>query len=315
MFKKFKQLPDKLLRQLITDFYSADVVCDAKNTLLTYMEQLDLTKWSKPSRRRKDSVDKTGSKLKMEIDDILQLLVYIDDQNLYGKLPTFVKANPDNLPTAKLSEGDLQCVINKLTGISSTISSFNDLLLNSSNIFTAGVVTQLEHRLKTLTDSSAETGLQDSLDVIRKQTSVLENGLVTEIVNRLEHRLFSLTAPLTRIQDSLDIVRKQTAVLDGSKQAANRSFLGAQSFNQQLCSQTNNNAAVLSNENLSLGSTAHNPHQSAPLASCSDEPTTDSDNNVFTAVAYNRKTKKSFTSEPNSKNMPNVSYAGALTAN
>jgi len=94
MFKKFKQLPDKLLRQLITDFYSADVVCDAKNTLLTYMEQLDLTKWSKPSRRRKDSVDKTGNKLKMEIDDILQMLVCIDDQNLYEKLPTFVAANP-----------------------------------------------------------------------------------------------------------------------------------------------------------------------------------------------------------------------------
>jgi len=90
MFKRFKQLPDKLFKQLITDFYSADNSCEAKNILLSYMEQLDLSKWTKHARRRKESVDKTGQKLKAETDDIVSMFLYIDENNLYDRMPTFL---------------------------------------------------------------------------------------------------------------------------------------------------------------------------------------------------------------------------------
>jgi len=137
MFKKFKQLPDKLFKQLFTDFYSADNICEAKNILLSYMEQLGLPKWTKPPHRKKESVDKTGQKLKAETDDIVSMLLYIDENNLYDRLPTFVAVNRDNLPSANLSEGDLQCVLNKLAAMSVTLTSFNNLLLNSADVFTS----------------------------------------------------------------------------------------------------------------------------------------------------------------------------------
>jgi len=69
VFTKFKQLPYTLFKQLISDFYPADTICEDKNILLSYMEQLDLSKWTKPLRRRKESVDKTGHNLKAETDD------------------------------------------------------------------------------------------------------------------------------------------------------------------------------------------------------------------------------------------------------
>jgi len=60
------------------------------------------------TKRRKDS---TGSgadtRLKSEIDDIISVLTYIDEKNLADRLPHFVAANPDMIPSSHWVSGDM----------------------------------------------------------------------------------------------------------------------------------------------------------------------------------------------------------------
>lgn len=316
LFKKFKQLPDKTLKQLITDFYTAEIICEAKNTLLNYMEQLDLTKWTKPTRRRKDSNDKTGSKLKMETEDVIAMLIYIDEYNIYSRLPTFVAADPDNLPSAKLTEGDLQCILNKLAGMSDTLSSFNNLLINSASTITADVVKKLEHRSATQFDTAIITRVQDSLDTILRQTDVTVNGFTVGAVAELGHRLGPILAStvIDKIQGSIDTVIKQTACLDTTNSATSRTSFLSHQYNRQPYSHTAGQSSV-NNECLSSGSTLNTQRQNDPIESCSGELSTNNDNNVFQDVGYNRKARKSINADPKIKNNPLVSYAATVNAN
>ena len=110
--KKYRQLPALTLKQVLSDFYSADTVAEAKDVLSSSVDNLNNNNWPKPAnRRRVNSKENAGAKQRQEIDDIYGILNYIDQNHLTSKLPMFVAADPDHLPSAKLTEGDLQCVI------------------------------------------------------------------------------------------------------------------------------------------------------------------------------------------------------------
>jgi len=245
------------------------------------------------------------------------MLIYIDEHKLYDKIPTFVAINPDNLPSAKLSEGDLQCILNKLTNISTTMTSFNGLLLNSANTFTVGVVAELEHRLVALNDTTVLTKLQDSIDVVQKQTAHLDSGFADGVIHELEHRLAPLSnsVALHKLQDSLDVVRRQTACLERSAfSAAQTSTILQPHSHQQSSSSYANNHTGSSQLNSNLVPVTHNTHRTMSIASCSGEPATVSDSNVFTDVINNRKGKASLINNSNI-NKQNVTYAGAVVSN
>jgi len=58
-------------------------------------------KWARPNMRRgKASVSMaTDDKTKKEIDDIIGVLTFMDENHLRDKLPRFVVENPDLLPS------------------------------------------------------------------------------------------------------------------------------------------------------------------------------------------------------------------------
>jgi len=66
----------------------------------------------RPPKRRKDSKDNVGNKLRQDVDDMLSTVTFIDENNVRPKLPTFVAADPDLLPSVKLTDGDLLCILN-----------------------------------------------------------------------------------------------------------------------------------------------------------------------------------------------------------
>ena len=128
MFKKYNQLNVKVLKQIITDFYDGNQVNAAKEMLFAAIESLNLSSWNKPPKRRKDSKENPMQKIKNEVDDLLAMVVFIDENAIHGDMPIFVAADPDAIPSPKLTEGDLQCMLAKMNGLPDDISQVHDSL-------------------------------------------------------------------------------------------------------------------------------------------------------------------------------------------
>ena len=61
--------------------------------------------------------------MRQDVEDLLSSLTFIDENNLKSKLPTFVAADPDMLPSIKLTDGDLVCVMNSLSNIDQSLNN------------------------------------------------------------------------------------------------------------------------------------------------------------------------------------------------
>jgi len=116
------------IKQVLIDFYDTGTISAAKQLFIPYVEALHIPNWTKPPTRRKDSKENPGNKLRIDVDNIISMIIAVDENKLMNKLPTFVAADPDLLPSAKLTEGDMQCVLHKLSNIS-------DQLLQMDTIF------------------------------------------------------------------------------------------------------------------------------------------------------------------------------------
>lgn len=131
---KLGKLDVKQLKTIIANFYSLDVVFDAKEALVNIMDSLGIGKWPRPNtRRRKDSTGGASDvKLKSEIDDIIGVLTYVDEQNLGDRLPCFVAANPDMIPSSNWVSGDMTGIMNKFTVVENEFRSINDYIQRST---------------------------------------------------------------------------------------------------------------------------------------------------------------------------------------
>jgi hypothetical protein len=123
---KFGRVSSKPLKSVINDFYSADEICAAKDILIEEVDQLNLDKWSKPARRRKDSITRTQN----EIDDIFNIIVMLDDAISMNRLPTFVSTDPDRMPSIKLTDGDLACLMMKVNSLEQNVIKIRDDITN-----------------------------------------------------------------------------------------------------------------------------------------------------------------------------------------
>jgi len=65
-----------------------------------------------------------GNKLKLDAEDILDILTFLDENKAIDKLPLFVALDPDLIPSPALSEGDLQCVLGKIANQSDDVEQF-----------------------------------------------------------------------------------------------------------------------------------------------------------------------------------------------
>lgn len=106
---KFGKLSNVRLSSILNDFYSSENISEAKKLLVTSIDSLGIETWVKPRNRIQNE-----NKSKIEITDILNAYAFADENMLLNKLPKFVAANVDNLPTTRLEEGDLRCVLNRL---------------------------------------------------------------------------------------------------------------------------------------------------------------------------------------------------------
>jgi hypothetical protein len=115
---KFGRYPIKQLKSLLFDFYPGELLAVAKETLYNAVTNLKIEGFPKTIvRRRRDSKESVDVKPRLDIDDLVSLMVFVDENKAQEQLPIFVAANPDLIPSLKVQDGDLAVVLHKLAAI------------------------------------------------------------------------------------------------------------------------------------------------------------------------------------------------------
>ncbi len=99
--KKFGNIPEKELKDIVREFYNVDVLILAKNILADDFKQYQPEGWTPPVAHR----DLPGRALK-EVDDIFAIFNLADQLLVLDKLPTYVAESPDRLPSIKWRDGE-----------------------------------------------------------------------------------------------------------------------------------------------------------------------------------------------------------------
>lgn len=107
---KFGKIALKSLKSALSDFYDVDVLSAAKLLLLKDVDGLNLLVKRPHIPQRRDG----DARLTREVEDIVSLFVYLDEQKAIDKLPRYVSGNPDNMPSVRLYEGDLNIIMSTL---------------------------------------------------------------------------------------------------------------------------------------------------------------------------------------------------------
>ena len=121
---KFATLSTKVLKTVITDFYDVDTLADAKARLMNDVNCLNLRQQLPhiPQRRGGDG------RLAHEVNDIVTVLTFVDENKIAGQLPKYVASSPDKMPSLRLFEGDLQVLMAIMQKLSDKVDSFGSAL-------------------------------------------------------------------------------------------------------------------------------------------------------------------------------------------
>jgi len=103
LVNKFGKVDVKSLKTALFHFCDADTLSSAKLQLMEHVDGLKLTSKRPHVPHRRDG----EGRLQNEVDDLLLLFAYLDEQKVLDKLPQFVAASPDSRPSLRLYEGDL----------------------------------------------------------------------------------------------------------------------------------------------------------------------------------------------------------------
>jgi hypothetical protein len=111
LVNKYNKVPLKSIKSIIMDFYSSKDIADSKSLLIKEFEKLGVKNPPRITRSHRDSMA-SGS---MDLDDIVSIITYLDENQLLKSIPAFVSSSPDNMPSVRLAEGDLDFLLKKLS--------------------------------------------------------------------------------------------------------------------------------------------------------------------------------------------------------
>ncbi len=111
------------------------MVVEAKDLLADSLVSMNLANWTRP-RRRNNSKEHPSAKLRGDIEDIVSMYTFIDENLLTARLPIYVAADPDLMPSAKLTEGDLQCLLLKLNSLTEKVDTLGETVFTSDKAIT-----------------------------------------------------------------------------------------------------------------------------------------------------------------------------------
>jgi len=121
---KFVKLPVKQLKSILSDFYTVEVLIEAKVRLLSDIESMKPPVQIPHVPRRRDG----DNRVAREVDDIVTSIQFADENNLLATLPIYVSGNPDLMPSARLFEGNLNIVMVMLEKMGHKVEEFGSTL-------------------------------------------------------------------------------------------------------------------------------------------------------------------------------------------
>lgn len=114
----YKRHPLKLLKSTISDYYDAESIAIAKDTIVSDIDNIKLENW-KPSTKRRGE-----NKAKQELDDIMTAISFVDENSSFNNLPRYVVENLDDVPVMRMERGELAILLAKLDKIEEGVSNF-----------------------------------------------------------------------------------------------------------------------------------------------------------------------------------------------
>ena len=160
IINKYSKVPQKMLKSLILDFYTANEIDRAKDLLLKDIDTLNLDSFPKINRHRRDSVGKATT----DLDDLLMAIAVMDERQLIGQLSTFVSVSPDRMPSVRLCEGDFGILWTKLSNMDKMMNTFND--------FCKVISEKMDINIEAL--KGIDT-LRCEIDVLKQMTTIFTN--------------------------------------------------------------------------------------------------------------------------------------------
>ena len=117
-------MPAKVIKSVLSDYYSTEAISGAKNQLMDDISRLDtdVILPHVPKRRYGDN------RIARETDDIFTLFTVLDEQKQLEKLPRYVAESPDNMPSVRLYEGDLATLMKLVERMNGRIRELDEKL-------------------------------------------------------------------------------------------------------------------------------------------------------------------------------------------
>jgi len=122
IFGKYGKMPMDSIRSVIVSFYDGAEILAAKELLSKYVGELKLDGAPRCVSRRK-----SDDKAKVDAEDILGLVSFVDERRTIDSLPKFVAANLERVPPLQSDVLDLCLAVNRIAVLE---SKMEQLMLN-----------------------------------------------------------------------------------------------------------------------------------------------------------------------------------------
>jgi len=123
---KFVNNDVKTIKAALSDFYTVDDLHVAKMRLVDDVDKLTVSTSVKhphiPHRRDGDD------RLRREVDDLMSIVSFVDEQKLFSQLPRYVSGSPDNMPSLRLYQGDMDIIMKLLHNLEHKVEEFGSAL-------------------------------------------------------------------------------------------------------------------------------------------------------------------------------------------
>lgn len=134
LVNKYGKLSPKVLKNALTEFYSIDTLATAKIRFLDDVNLMEFSEKLPHIPKRRDTINR----LAHEVDDMLALMQFVDERGRLSDLPRYVSSGPDNMPSIRMFEGDLQFLLARLDKLEGNLVGFGSAL--------AAITAQLQSR-------------------------------------------------------------------------------------------------------------------------------------------------------------------------
>ena len=67
-------------------------------------------------------------RLRKEVDDLMSLICFVDEQQVFSQLPRYVSESPDNMPSLRLYQGDMDIIMRLLHSMEHKVEEFGSAL-------------------------------------------------------------------------------------------------------------------------------------------------------------------------------------------